>query len=984
MTANGNGRIEVFKLNENGTLVKPTAEYILGKPTAFARRSHAGHWNESEVEFPGAVAIDHVNQRLFVVDNQTGQGLADGGSQILIFDIHPDRIKTGEAVMAVVGQPDASTKKIGLAANHVGRGPSVAVDSNGSRLFVSDGSNNRVLVFDIRPGMLKTGMNASVVLGQKDFRSRTPGLASDKFAGPGSLDYDAKNQRLFVADNGNARILVFDVRPELLKDGAPAIDVLGQPDFTTNTRRPGLDAFATGGLTYDEKTDRLFIAEQVPRIEHMRVAVYEVAPSQTLKMTKPIAILGKPGFGAYDPVVSREQTVWPRLGSGAIDPDRQLLVTTEGYPGGNRALIWNVAPDRLRTGMSATEVIGHLDDNNNPDFTRRSANDRATGRNLYPRDVALDPVDHRLFAIDQYNNRVLVWQLDWQNRLLDRDARWVLGQPDVYSSELRPADDTTLKIPLAVAYDTKNKRVFVSDGWGNRVMVFDAHPDRLKNGPRAIAALGQPDFKSTAPARTQTGIDFDTRVGTGITPGLPRGTGLTYDIVNDRLFASDGGNNRVLVYDAAPDKLRTGMPASAVIGQPDFTSGAKNLTASGLNQPGALLYDGKHHRLFVSDGLNNRVLVFNAQPSALKSGAAAIGVIGQPDFTTARQLRTRSGIDGPDGLAYDFKTDRLFVSDHGNDRITAYDVDPGRLRNMSDALAVIGQPDFETRRLGPVRANEMWDPRGLAFDSDHSRLYVSQGFASNVMIYDLARPAYEFGSPANAVQSYQSAGAATDTTVQSGYALANAGESIGGGAALFTVMKTYFDRNSQRESRILVSEVGVPAGSAVSSAAVFVDGRAGRETLLSVANPASTAIRLTFALRDQKGAIVRDNLNRDVPARGSVSLNLKDLFPRIVTGTVTVRANENFHLAAIRSTKNERGEDILASVPVSYGPPAATSGALTFPRVQMGGGFKTQIVLLNPTDGPVRGSIKFLLPSGEPMKYQATRSEVSVSIPAYG
>ncbi len=95
-------------------------------------------------------------------------------------------------------------------------------------------------------------------------------------------------------------------------------------------------------------------------------------------------------------------------------------------------------------------------------------------------------------------------------------------------------------------------------------MVFDAAPERIHNGVDAIAALGQPDFMTTAPARTQTGIDFDTRVGTGITPGRPRGTGLAYDPVYHRIFVSDGGNHRVLVYDAEPGRLRTGMPASVV------------------------------------------------------------------------------------------------------------------------------------------------------------------------------------------------------------------------------------------------------------------------------------------------------------------------------------------------------------------------------------------------------------------------------------
>ena len=484
----------------------------------------------------------------------------------MVFDIRPDHIETGAAVIAILGQPDAETKVIGLAANHTARRLGLAVDEENQRLFASDGMNNRVLVFDIRPENLRTGMDAFLVLGQKDFTSNEPGLSADKFRRPSGLAYDRDNQRLFVSDNGNRRVLVFDARPEVLESFAAAGDVMGQPDFESSTPRKGLSGFATGGLSYDDKTDRLFIAEQVSRIEHMRITVYDVAPGKSLTNAKPLAVLGKPGFGAYDPIVSREQSVWPRLGSASIDPERQLLVATEGYPGGNRAIIWDISPERLRNGLPAVEVVGHLNDDGHTDFERRSANDRATPRNIYPRDVELDPIDHRLFAIDQYNNRVLVWQLDSQNRVLDRDAKWVYGQPDLYSGELYPIGPTTIKIPLAVTYDPHHKRAFVSDGWGNRIMVFDAHPDRLKNGPGAIAVLGQPDFTSTTPATSRAGINLDTRVGTGITPTRPRGTGLAYDPVHDRVFVSDGGNNRVLVYDVAPDSIASGMPASVVLG----------------------------------------------------------------------------------------------------------------------------------------------------------------------------------------------------------------------------------------------------------------------------------------------------------------------------------------------------------------------------------------------------------------------------------
>ena len=982
VAGNGNGRVEVFNLNDDGTLAQPTAAYILGKPSEYARRSHADAWSESQTEFPGALAIEHTHQRLFLVDNTTGQSLPGRGSQIMVFDIHPDRIKTGADVLFVLGQPNANTKTAGLAANHVARRLGVAVDEVNQRLFVSDGSNNRILIFDISPDRIATGMDASIVLGQKDFTSQEAGLNARRLSRPGSLAFSPTGERLFVSDSGNNRVLVFDVAPDRLQTFAAAIDVMGQPDFETASPRTDMRGFATGGLAYDDRTARLFIAEQVSRIEHMRIAVYDVSPSASLRAAEPLAILGKPGFGAYDPIVSREQSVWPRLGSASIDSERQLLVATEGYPGGNRAIIWDISPERLRTGMPAVEVVGHLDDEGHTDFERRAANDRATPKNIYPRDVVLDPIDHRLFAIDQYNNRVVVWQLDRQNRVKDRNARWVLGQPDLYSGELYPIGPTTIKIPLAVTYDVHHKRVFVSDGWGNRILVFDAHPDRMRNGPEAIAVLGQPNFTSITPATTAVGINLDTRVGTGITPTRPRGTGLAYDPVHDRLFVSDGGNHRVLGFDVAPYRLRSGMPASVVLGQPDFTTRGSNSTLTGLYQPAALLYESKQHRLFVADGNNNRVLVFDARPDALTNGAEPTVVIGQPDFNTFGAGRSQKIIDGPDGLAYDYVNDRLFLSDHGSDRILLFDAHPARLDNGPDAQHVIGQPDFDTRRLGPVRANELWDPRGLTFDSEHQRLYVSQGFASNIMIHDMARSTYESLLPAQGIQNYQSASADTELVTQRGWAVATGPSALGGGVLMLTHITTLFDELSQRESRVLISEAGLSAPPVTDRATVFTDGRAGRTTILSLSNPNSEPVTVSLVFRDADGSEVSDRIERQIASNGSTAWPLDEL-QASGPGSVELSANAPLALIATRETTNDRNEKIVTATPVAYGPGAGGGGTVALPRYEFGRNTTTEIVVVNPSDDPLIGRLSFFAFSGEPVTLGGA-SGVPLEIPAHG
>ncbi len=125
--------------------------------------------------------------------------------------------------------------------------------------------------------------------------------------------------------------------------------------------------------------------------------------------------------------------------------------------------------------------------------------------------------------------------------------------------------------PHALAYDRVNKWLFVADGWHDRVLIFDADPKRMKTYEDAMFVLGQPDFKTIKPGAGATGVNFEII-------GESRGIGgdgtapvaLAVDSQARRLFVSDGGNNRVLVYNLSPGNLKNGAAAINVIGQPDF------------------------------------------------------------------------------------------------------------------------------------------------------------------------------------------------------------------------------------------------------------------------------------------------------------------------------------------------------------------------------------------------------------------------------
>jgi hypothetical protein len=80
------------------------------------------------------------------------------------------------------------------------------VYSNGTQLFVEDNGNNRILIWNEIP--TKNFTKANVVLGQENFTNQGDGTSDKKLAWPSGITLHGN--QLFVADNGNNRVLIFN------------------------------------------------------------------------------------------------------------------------------------------------------------------------------------------------------------------------------------------------------------------------------------------------------------------------------------------------------------------------------------------------------------------------------------------------------------------------------------------------------------------------------------------------------------------------------------------------------------------------------------------------------------------------------------------------------------------------------------------------------------------------------------------------------
>ena len=976
--AYGNGGFRAFQLDADGLPVDRQARFITSRESLFGRRS-VPPTNSQQAQFPGAGAIvDGSTGRFFTVDMFA--------NRILVYDGDPDHLAGFPSADLVIGQPDFNSTRRGLGPNRLGAISGRQLDQANQRLFVSDGPNNRILIFDVHPDRLTSDPRAVAAIGQNDLESRDPGTGPSAFNRPGSIAYDPVLERLFVADNGNNRVLVFDADPDNPDAFDEAVAVMGQPDFESVAPRDSLDRLAPDSLGYDWRHQRLFIAED---LEH-RIMVYDAHPDRIGEPATAMAVIGQPDAFSIHPAVSDTRVAMPRI---TIDSEKEKLYISEGYPAGNRITVWDIAPDNLETGMSAVDVIGHETPDGEPDFFNRMAQGHLDGRSLAAaRAVTLDPVDHRLFVPDEYNHRVVVWQLDELNRIVDRDARWVLGQPDVNTSLMGEPTASNMTTPIGAAYDTTTRRLFVGDGYHNRILVYEAAPGELQSGMDASVVIGQPDFQSVVRAAGPAGINFGVRMGRGIASDfLPMG--FAVDEAGQRLFVSDGENNRVLVYDIRRDVLRNGDEAIGVLGQPDYESTEPGAGISGLYDPGHLVYDPNHARLFVIDAKNKRVLVFDAHTDRIHNGADAIAVLGQDDFDSQAAAgpsifaATPGGpppITGdrfitPNGIAHDPVRQLLYVADGGGtynipaDRILVFDVEPDRLSNGAAAIAALGAPSAESAApttwggAEPIPGQfRVRDTRGIALDHDYGRLFATGSFESRLVQFNFPRADWVYRIGTTELQSFGTLDAA-DLGGQSDPQTVSVARIEAGtgqpplGVAIYSRTRQTVDARSERHSRALISEAAIAPSVPTTTANVFVEGdeRTGHELYLYNDQPADAAVSLI--LRDGSGAAVRQ-WQHTVPAGTQLSETLAPRSAPDGDATLSIESDTALAITALRRTDNGGGEVILTPAPMTR--TTAPADSSTLPYFVSGGGRESRIVLINPTDSPMEGVIRLFDSTG--------------------
>ena len=567
-----------------------------------------------------------------------------------------------------------------------------SVFSDGTRLFISDWGNNRVLIYNSIPA--SNGAVPDIVVGQPNFSSFSANqggvVGPNTLSHPGSTYSDGT--RLFIADIWNNRVLVFNTIPST--HNAFADMVIGQATMSTGSVNQGGSPSANtlyypNGVSFDGA--KLFISDWA----NNRILIFNSLP--TANNASADIVVGQPNMTS----TSKNQGGDVRSNTlsepaGLCITGTKLLVADKGN---NRVLIYNSIP--TSNNNSADLVIGQ------PDFLSHWANQRGdASAKSFSLPGGLHSDGTRLLVADQENHRVLIWNIIPNSNAAATDV--VIGQPSMGHSS-----NQYLNRPSHVFSD--GNKLIIGDDWNERFLIYNNIPST--HSATADVILNDADLTLPMEPWMPT-----------VVPEAPSG------IFSDgtRLILSDSDNNRVLIYNSIPTSNIT--PPDVVIGQPDMLSKSDGCTASRLAHPAGVSWDGT--RLYIADMLNNRVLIFNGLPTS--NGKAADLVIGQSGMASC--LSNQGGAATANSLHYpvDVFSDgrQLFVADSENNRVLVYKPIP--TTNGTSADVVLGQPNMTSVLVNqgwPVAANTLNRPIGVF--SNPTSLYVVDSKNHRVLMFNL-------------------------------------------------------------------------------------------------------------------------------------------------------------------------------------------------------------------------------------------------------
>ncbi len=388
-------------------------------------------------------------------------------------------LKTNQPALSVLGKPNFSNVAAdGPTATEVSQVEGVAIDPVTNKLFVADDGNHRILRFGT-VSAYRTGAAAEAVFGQADFVS---GNANRGGATAANTFNSPRGicvdaaGRLWVADYNNARVLRFD-NASTKASGSNADAVLGQANFVTDASAITQSGMSSPTGVTTDRAGNLFVVDRTSN----RILIFYNAAGKG-NGANADRVLGQADF-----VSSASATTASTLNGPwgvSADTGGRLWV---GDAVNSRVLRFdNVAT--IGNGAAASAVFGQLD------FVTSAAQPLSAGALDRPYYVTAAP-DGTLWVGDYNHERILGFK-NAAGKPNGGIADIVLGQPDFLTEGAAAPSASAIDGANAIAVD-KEGGLFVSDYSYHRIMRFSG-PVKIRTAGKVTAVGGRAILRGTS------------------------------------------------------------------------------------------------------------------------------------------------------------------------------------------------------------------------------------------------------------------------------------------------------------------------------------------------------------------------------------------------------------------------------------------------------------------------------------------------------
>jgi glucose/arabinose dehydrogenase len=192
-----------------------------------------------------------------------------------------------------------------------------------------------------------------------------------------------------------------------------------------------------------------------------------------------------------------------------------------------------------------------------------------------------------------------------------------------------------------------------------------------------------------------------------------------------------------------------------------------------------------------------------------------------------------------------------------------------------------------------------------------------------------------------------------------------------------------------RKDGVLINETAVPATTLIEGGRFYAEIGAFVDTGVAFGNPdmARAASVLVNFVDSEGNDVVANTLK--IPPGGQLAAFLDQppfYGPATFTGSVTFTSSIPVSAVVLRGILNERSDFLTTTLPVTN-LDSSSSAPVTISHIAAGGAWTTELLLLNPTDEMLTGTVRFLTGEGEDTTVTVedmNASQVAYAIPPHG